>query len=121
MLILVRLIGIVVIGMGIIFLINPKLYKQYIAFWEKGRRLYIGGILGILLGVILLLAASQCRLVGVIVTLGIITLAKGILILALGPERMKSMLRWWQRRPLLVLRLLTPIAIAVGALLLYSA
>ncbi|MCK4325391.1 hypothetical protein KAW55_01395 [bacterium] len=121
MLILVRLIGIVVIGMGIIFLINPKLYKQYIAFWEKGRRLYMGGILGILLGVILLLAASQCRLVGVIVALGIITLAKGILILALGPERMKSMLRWWQGRPLLVLRLLTPIAIAVGALLLYSA
>ena len=120
MLILVRLIGIVIIGAGIVFLLNPKMYKQYIAFWEKGKRLYSGGILSILVGVILLLAASQCRLVGVIVTLGIITLAKGIFIFVLGTERMKSMLKWWQERTLLVLRFLAPIAIAIGALLVYS-
>ena len=120
MLILVRLFGIVIVGMGVTFLLGPKLYRQYMAFWEQGRRLYVGGILSILIGVILLLAASGCRLVGFILTLGILCLVKGIILLTLGREKMKSMLRWWQERPLLVLRLIALIAIAFGALLLYS-
>ncbi len=120
MLILVRLIGIVIVGMGVTFLLSPKLYRRYMAFWEQGRRLYSGGILSILIGVVLLLAASGCKLVGVILTLGILCLVKGIM-LTLGQEKMKSMLKWWQGRSLLALRLIALIAIAFGALLLYSA
>ena len=90
MLILVRLFGIVIVGMGVAFLVNPKLYRQYMGFWEQGRRLYVGAILSILIGVILLMAASECRLVGVILALGILCLVKGILLLTLGQEKMKS-------------------------------
>jgi len=121
MLTLVRLFGIVIVGMGITFLLSPKLYRRYMAFWEQGRRLYLGAILSILIGVVLLLVASECKLGGVIVTLGILCLVKGILLLTLGQERMKSMLKWWQGMSLLVLRLIALIAIAFGALLLYSA
>ena len=60
-------------------------------------------------------------MVGVILVLGILGLVKGIVILTLGQEKMKSMLKWWQGRSLLVLRLIALIAIAFGALLLYSA
>jgi len=121
MLILVRLIGIVIVAVGITFLLSPKLYRRYMAFWEQGRRLYAGAILGILIGVVLLLAASGCRLVGVVLMLGILCLVEDIIIFALGREKMKSMLKWWQGRSLLVLRLIALIIIAVGALLLYSA
>lgn len=120
MVILVKLIGIVIAAMGGVFLLNPKLCKQYATFWEQGRRLSLGGILAILIGVILLLAASEARLVGVITALGILSLLKGILILAFGQEKAKAMLKWWQGRPLSVLRLAALIVIAFGALLIYS-
>ena len=121
MLIAVRLIGVLIVGTGVAFLLKPKLYKQYVTFWQPGKRLYLGAILAILIGVIFLLAATQCRLVGVIVGLGILSLVKGIILFTPGREKMKSMLKWWQGRPLSVLRLIALIAIAFGVLLLYSA
>ena len=88
MLIVVRVVGVLIVGMGVAFLLKPKLYKQYVAFWQPGKRLYLGAILAILIGVIFLLAATQCRLVGFIVALGIISLAKGIMLFTLGREKM---------------------------------
>ncbi len=120
MLILVKLIGIVIVVMGITFLLSPKKLKHFMAFLGQGKRLYGVGILRLLFGVILLLAASQCRLVGVILTLGILILIGGILIFVLGLERVKSMLNWWNKRSPLILRLMGLIALALGALLLYS-
>ena len=121
MLIVVRLIGILIVGMGVAFLLKPKLYKQYVAFWQPGKRLYMGAILAILIGVVLLLTISGCRLVGVILALGILSLVKGIMLFTLGREKIESILKWYQARSLLVLRLIALIAIAFGALLLYSA
>ena len=121
MLIVVRVVGVLIVGMGVAFLLRPKLYKQYVAFWQQGKRLCLGAILSLLIGVILLLAATQCRLVGVILALGILSLVKGIILFTPGREKMKSMLKWWQGRSLLVLRLMALIAIAFGALLIYSA
>jgi len=120
MLILVKLIGIITAGMGIIFLLSPKTMRQFMLLWEKGKRLYIGCILRILIGIIFLLAASQCKLVGVIVTLGILLIISGGIILILGLDKGKAILKWWYGRSLLVLRLIALFPIAVGVLILYS-
>ncbi len=121
MLIAVRLIGVLIVGMGVAFLLKPKLYRQYVAFWQPGKRLYLGAILAILIGVIFLLAATQCRVVGFIIGLGILCLVKGVMLFTLGRAKIESILKWYQGRSLLVLRLIGLIAIAFGALLLYSA
>ncbi|MBA7630634.1 hypothetical protein ES703_38158 [subsurface metagenome] len=121
MIILIRVLGVVIVGMGVAFLLRPKLYRQYVAFWQPGKRLYLGAILSLLIGVILLLAATQCRLIGFVLALGILCLVKGVMLFTLGREKMKSMLKWYQGRSLLVLRLVALIAIAFGALLIYSA
>lgn len=120
MLILVKLIGLLIVAMGIIFLLSPKVLKQYIAFWKQGKKIYALGVLRLLIGVVFLLTASQCRLVGVILTLGILILLKGIAIFVLGLEKIKSMLDWWGRKSPLVFRLLSLVALAIGALILYS-
>ncbi|KPK38797.1 MAG: hypothetical protein AMJ78_09485 [Omnitrophica WOR_2 bacterium SM23_29] len=120
MLILARFVGIIMVGMGITFLLSPNALKQVINFWGQGKRVYIAGILRLLIGVLLLLIASQCRFVGTVVTLGILIFIGGITIFVLGLERIKSILNWWNKRSLLVLRLMALIALAIGALLLYS-
>jgi hypothetical protein len=120
MLILTRLIGIFIAALGLIFLLGPNLLKQCIGFCQKGKRLYIVGILRVLCGVIFLLAAPDCRLGWVIYILGILTFLKAILIFLLGLERVKSMLDWWSKRPVITVRLLSLIILAMGVLIIYS-
>jgi len=120
MLIAVKLVGILIVVMGIMFLLSPRLLKQYIAYLGKGKRIYLLGILRLVMGVIFVLVAAQCKWNGVITTLGILTLIGGILIFALGLEKVKSMLNWYDRRSALTLRFFGLIALALGALILYS-
>ncbi len=42
MLILVKLLGIVIVVMGVIFLISPTAFKQYAAFWRQRKKLLRG-------------------------------------------------------------------------------
>jgi len=118
--VLVKLVGIIVVAIGIVFLLSPNRMRQWMVFCEKGVRPYIMGTLRILVGIVFLLAAPQSRLVWIIVTIGILALIGGITFFILGLERVKSMLRWWQGRSLPVLRLIALLAIAFGMLILYS-
>lgn len=120
MLILVKLIGIIIAVMGVSLFLNPRTLKALIAFWGQGRRLYIAGILRILIGAMLLLAASQCRLRGAVIALGILFLIGGVLIFLLGLSRLKSILNWWEKRPTSVIRLMALFALVIAVLLLYS-
>ncbi|MFC1624530.1 hypothetical protein ACFL28_04385 [Candidatus Omnitrophota bacterium] len=120
MLLLVKLLGIVIVVMGVIFLLSPKMLKRYISFWKQGKRLRIGGIINILFAIVFLRVASQCRLRGVITTLGIWSLIKGLALSTRGLEKAKSMLLWWDKRPPLAIRLIALLCIGIGALILYS-
>ncbi|MFC1666295.1 hypothetical protein ACFL0P_00295 [Candidatus Omnitrophota bacterium] len=121
MLAVVKFIGIFMTSMGIVYALSPETTKRFIAFWKQGKRLYIGAILNILFGVIFLLAASRCRVVGVVLTMGVLSLAKGVVILMFGLEKMKTRLNWWDKRSSLVLRLVGLLTITIGTLLIYSA
>lgn len=121
MLILVRLIGIVIACAGVTFLFSPKTLKEFMIFWTQGRRLYIVGILRLLIGIVLLSAASQYRLVGIVVGFGILFLIGGITLFILGLERCKDIIKRWHEKPIMALRLIALIPIIAGILLLYSA
>lgn len=120
MLILVKIISIIIVIKGIIFLLSPKLMRKCMAFWGQGKRLYVGAALSILFGVIFLLAASQCKLVWVIIALGIWSLVKGIIIFIRGLEKTKAILKWWGERSARTVQFIALIVIAIGASLLYS-
>ncbi|MBL7081134.1 MAG: hypothetical protein ISS44_01000 [Candidatus Omnitrophica bacterium] len=121
MVILVKLLGIIIVVFGVIYLLKPSIMKSYISFWKRGKRLYIGGILSLLIGVILLLAASQCRMSWFVAAFGILGLSKGIVLLVLREEKMRTMINWWAERPIAFLRVHALFALVVGALLIYSA
>ncbi|MDP8229882.1 MAG: hypothetical protein P9L93_02135 [Candidatus Gorgyraea atricola] len=120
MLILIRLLAIVIVVMGVIFLLNPKALKSYAAFWKQGKRLYVGAVINILFAVIFLSSASQCRISGVILVMGIMSLLKGIYLFILGPDKIKAKLDWWIQKPASTARIMAIIVIAMGALLIYS-
>lgn len=118
----VRIFGIVIMGMGILFLLNPNALKQLMVFGSQGRRLYVVGVFRLLIGSILLFAAPQFRLPEVIIVLGILFLAGGIYIFAFPLEKTKLMFDRLSKKPLLVLRLIGFVPLVViGGLLIYFA
>lgn len=118
---LVKLVGIIIVVMGAIFLVKPATYKKYINFWMKGNRLYPGGILSLLFGIIFLRAASNCALSWFVFLVGILSLTKGILAFALGPKKIKPFLEQMENKPDSTLRVLAVLALAIGILLIYAA
>ena len=121
MVILVRLLGVAIVVMGVIFLVNLKAIKQYMLYWKEEKRLKVGGMVAIVFGVIFLMAASQCRLTGLITVFGIWSIIKGVLLLTLSQKKIYAYLDWWSSRPVSAMRFLGLIALAFGALLIYSA
>ena len=121
MVIFVKFFGVVIAVIGIIFLINAKVLRQYMSFWKQEKRLRIGGIIAFIFGIIFLIAAPQCRLAGLITVLGIWSIIKAALLFTLGQKRIYAYLDWWLNKPISVTRLLGLIALAFGVLLIYSA
>jgi len=120
MLLLAKFIAIFVLMIGIIYLLSAKATRAMLDCWGKGKRFYIAGILRILFGTILLLAASQAQNTIVLIAVGILFLIGGILIFATPYEKSESAIQWFKERSNLVLRLFALPLIAIGALLLYS-
>jgi len=121
MILLVKLIGILMLCMGVIYILNPALMKKMISFWKQDKRVYAGGLLRLLFGVIFLWSAAQAKLPAVIYVLGILMLLGGVFIFIMRLEKIKRMLDWWDKKPDSISRLIAILILAIGALVIYSA
>ena len=119
--IVVKIAGIVFVFIGILYLLKPGVLKSFVEFFKKGRRIYFVGLIRFVLAVIFLLAANQCKRAWVIIVFGILFMISGLLVFMLGTKRLKSILDWWQKQSLLLLRLVAVIILAIGAVIIYSA
>ena len=117
----VMVIGIIMVCAGAALVARPDLVRRMVEFWGKGRRLYLAGVLRVVLGVVLVFGASACEQTGAVLAVGIIFIVGGISIFAIGLERARSVLAWWDRRSGLLVRLAPLFAVAVGILLLWGA
>jgi hypothetical protein len=119
--VVVKIIGIIIVALAIIYLLKPDVMKYLMEFFVEGRRIYFAGLIRLVLAVVFLLAAHECDVASVIIIFGILFLASGLLIFVLGPGRVKPIVDWFQRQSLFVLRLLALAAFIIGAIIIYSA
>jgi len=117
----IKIIGVLFIVVGIVYLLRPDIVKAIIRSFKKGKRIYLAGLVRLVLAVVFLLAARECDIVWVIVTFGIVFLISGLLIFMLGSDRFRTILAWWEKQSPLLLRLLGLVALVVGAIITYSA
>ena len=96
-------------------------FKNYISFWNDEKRLKAGGVGALLFGILFLVAAPQCRIVWLIVLLGIWSVIKGILLIVINPKKIFGYFDRMSNMPALVMRCLSIAVIAFGILLIYSA
>lgn len=118
---IVKLVGILVVVMGAIFLVKPATIKKITRFWLKDKRLYVGAVLNIFIGIILLVTASKCAIPWIVVIIGIWSLLKGMLLFVMGPKKISSLLDGLVQKPVNTLRIFAVIALCVGVLIIYAA
>lgn len=117
----VKIIGTVIVCVGFGYLLKPGLLRAVLAFFKKGVRLYLAAIVRFALAVVFLLAARECEMPWVITAFAVLFLISGLLIVALGLKRVKGILDWYLEQPILLLRILAVIAMAVGLIIVYAA
>ena len=117
----VKIVGIVIVAVGVVYLLKPDVMKWLIEFFKQGKRIYFAGLIRLALAVIFLLGARECDITWVIVVFGILFLIGGVLIFILGPEKIRRILDWYQKQSALLLRVIAVIALAIGAVIIYSA
>jgi len=117
----IKIIGVIIVSIAIVFLVKPTVMKLIIQFFKKGNRIYLAGLVRFALAVIFLLAARECDITWVILVFGILFLISGLLVFMLGPAKIGRMLDWYQKRPLILSRFMAVFILAVGAIIIYSA
>ncbi|HXV27722.1 MAG TPA: hypothetical protein VD913_02035 [bacterium] len=115
-----KLLGLVIFGLGIAFTIKPQWLKRLLDYLEEGNHLLYKAAFRIVIGAVFLLAAPQARVVPVLVTFGVLFTLSGILMYAIGIEKLKGMIAWWKEMSPTPLRLFALIPVFVGAMILYS-
>ena len=114
MVMLVRLLGVVIVIMGVIFGIKPEVFQKYVKFWNSRKRIITGGIISLLFGIIFLLSASRCRVPAVITIFGIWAIVKGIILFVINEKNVNTYLEWWLKKPLSVMRIMGIISLGFG-------
>ncbi len=118
--VLVKLTGVLLIVLGIMVFLKPDSLKQMLAFFIPGKRIYIASLMQFIFGVIFIAASSDCRNRAIILIFGILALVKCISGLMLGRKRISAFIKFWQQKPVSILRMLSLVYFIIGALIIYS-
>lgn len=107
--------------MGIVYLLRPDVMKWLIEFFKQGKRIYFAGLIRFALAVVFLVAARECKYFWVILVFGILFIIGGLLIFILGPQKLKTILDWYEKQSTVLLRVIAIIVVAAGAVIIVSA
>jgi uncharacterized protein YjeT (DUF2065 family) len=118
---LVKLIGIILVAEGAVFMAKTSLVKRMVKFWTTKNYLYFGGLLSIVIGILFLIAASNCKAFWFIVLIGILSIIKGVLFFTPFRPNMISFAKRITEAGNSKTRLLAAITIAIGVLIIYAA
>lgn len=119
--IIIKLLGVVFVLMGIAYLLKPDIMKGLMAFFKKGNRMYLPGLVRFVLAIIFFVGARECQYFWIIFAFGVLFLLSGLLIFLLGPAKIRGILDWYQKQPVFVFRVIAVIVMAVGVVIVFSA
>jgi hypothetical protein len=117
----VKVVGVTLICMGLLYLLKPGVGRALTKFFARGRRLYIGGIVRLALAILFLLSATECKYPWIIGAFGIVFLLGALVIFLAGPGRLRPMLTWFQGRSLAWGRIAGGIVLILGGVIVYAA
>ena len=118
--ILVKIIVVLMVLVAVLFLSKPDIARRMMQFLKQGKRFYIAAVLRLVLAIIFLLAAGQCRHPRIVGVFGVIFLLSGLLAFIIPAEKIKAVLDWFLRQQLLIFRIVAVLILIISAILLYA-
>ena len=118
---IIKVIGTVVVCIGLVFLIRPEVMRATTRFFSKGSRLYLAAMVRFALAIVFFSGARHCGRIWVIMLFGLIFLLSGLMIFILGLQKAKVILRWYLEQPKFISRVAAGIVLVVGLIIVYAA
>jgi uncharacterized membrane protein len=117
----IKIIGIGIVILGVAYFAEPGIMKRLMAFFKQGERIYLAGVLRLVLGIVFLISARECAIRWVIIMLSIIFITGSSVIFMLGPAKFQGMISWAERQPSWILRIMAAVTAVVGGIIIYAA
>jgi len=114
-----RAVSLVPIVLGAIGVVAPAELVSIARLFESRSGLYIAAAIRILLGAVLVLAASGTRAPLAVRIIGAVIFVAGLLTPAVGLDRARAILEWWVAQGPVWTRGAGAVAVAFGCLLAY--
>lgn len=92
--ILIKSLGIVLALIAVGYMLRPDMAKRLMFFFQKGKRIYLDGIINFALAVVFFIGSRECRYPLVIFICGIVFMAEGFLIFGFGTKKTTPILEW---------------------------
>ena len=121
MIYVIKAIGIIYLAAGVILIVRPSLIRSIIDYFKVDKRIYIGGAARLVFGVLLLIATPQASFPWITGIIGVIITIAGIMIFALGVQRIHGVMDKMHAKPDNILRIPPAILAVLGILLIYAA
>jgi hypothetical protein len=115
---LIKTVGLLLIGLGIIFLLDKKKFYSFIVFFGRKNNIYIAGVIKVILGILFLSAASDTNIF--LSILGILSLLSAAVILILGPRKLNNYINLWADKSGKNVSWIALCYLAIGVLIIYS-
>ena len=112
--------GFVIIIYCLAILVTPKLVRKVIDFFSIGSRLYLAGLVRLVLGVALLCLSSYAKFWEYVAIIGLLSAASGLSLFFFPLRRTKKLLSRLRNQPDVILRLLAIVALVIWAFLIYA-
>lgn len=117
---IVLVISYLIVAFSLLVLLAPKFLRKAVDLFSIGSRIYTVGLLRLILGVLFLMLATQARLWGYVIALGLACSASGLFIFFIPLRRTKKFLQRLENLSNFTLRILAAIGFVVWSLLIYS-
>jgi len=117
----IKIIGTVIVGIGLVYLVKPLILSRMMRFFAAGSRLYLAALVRFALAIIFFLGARECDVTWLIVVFGLIFLLSGLLIFLLGLDKARNIISWYLDQPVFLLRVIASIVLCTGLIIVYAA
>lgn len=92
--IVIKSLGIVLALTAVVYMMRPDIAKRLLSLLQKGKRIYLDGIINCALAAVLFVGARECKYPWLIFVCGMVFMAESLLIFTLGPEKTRPLLDW---------------------------
>jgi len=115
-----KLVAVLLIVLGCALMLRPEIVRQIVEYFKEGNRIYVLGVVRIVIGLILLNVSFQSRLTWIVFLVGILSIASGIFIFIMKKDKVLEIAEQMVPKDKKGLYPLGAVPVVIGVLLFFS-